>query len=425
MTDRQPSVLIVAAKWWSTSARMAMALRRNGCRVGAVCPARHPLKFVSGIDHIQRYGGIRSLSNLRRCIEEWHADVIVPCDDGVVAQLHEIHRREPTLRALIERSIGPPESYSIVRSRYQLLKTAENLGLRVPRTVRVESEQDLVSWHRDARSVSVLKVDGESGGNGVRFARSLDESLSAWHELSARQTAPQSWKRLVVDRDPLATWTRSNPGDREVTIQEFVVGRPANSMLVCRDGAVLSQACVLVVESDGPTGAATIIRHSSDKRMEHAGESLATKLRLNGFCGLDFMIESATGIPYLIEMNPRCTQLGHLEFANSGSLAAAFSAGLRGEPLRCPVRPILPGMIALFPQAFRRTSAQNPHLDASYHDIPWEEPSLVDELTLDPWPSRTWAARLYHVFRPMTQRSPVEYEDSAETTLGTEIDCAV
>ena len=424
MTDRQPSVLIVAAKWWSTSARMAMALLRNGCRVGAVCPAHHPLTFVSGIDPIWRYGGIRSLSSLRRCIQEWHADIVLPCDDGVVAQLHELHRREPTLIDLIERSIGPPESYSIVRSRFELLKMAENLGIRVPKTIRVESEQDLVNWHRDAQSISVLKVDGESGGNGVRFSRSLDESLSAWRELSARRTRPQSWKRLVIDRDPLALWTRSNPGDRGVTIQQFVAGRPANSMLVCRDGAVLSQVCALVVASDGPTGAATIIRHLLDKRMAQAGESLAAKLRLNGFCGLDFMIEADTGLPYLIELNPRCTQLGHLEFANQASLAAAFSADLKGEPLRYPQRPIRPGTIALFPQAFRKASARSALLEASYHDIPWEEPQLVRELMQDPRPSRLWAARLYHHFRPVSRRALVEYEDSA-SSVGSEVHCAV
>src|SRR5882757_7802137 len=51
LSDRQPSVLIVAAKWWSTSARMAIAFMRNGCRVGAVCPTGHPLRYVLGMDH--------------------------------------------------------------------------------------------------------------------------------------------------------------------------------------------------------------------------------------------------------------------------------------------------------------------------------------------------------------------------------------
>ena len=298
----------------------------------------------------------------------------------------------------------------MVGSRFQLLNTAAGLGIRVPRTVRVASEQDLVDWHRDNESISVLKVDGESGGNGVRISRSLEDSAAAWYELRERASAAHAWKRLVIDRDPLATWLRSHRSGREVTIQEFIPGRPANSMLACRDGTVIAQTSALVVASDGPTGAANIIRPVNDRRMALAGELLAAKLRLSGFCGLDFMIEAATGNPVLIEMNPRCTQLGHLEFAGQGSLAAALCADLKGEAVRDPLHPVRPGPIALFPQAFARIAAQSPHLDSSYHDIPWEEPRLVHELMLEPWPIRRWAARLYHLFRPVARLAPVEFE---------------
>jgi len=412
LTDHRPSVLIVAAKWWPTSARLAITLVRTGCRVGAVYPAGHPLKFISGIEYIRRYRGIRSLKCLRRYISEWQPDMVIPCDDGVVGQLHELHRQEPAMRNLIERSIGSPDGYAVVGSRLQLLSTAAGLGIRVPRTVRVSNAQDLVDWHSNSDAISVLKVDGESGGNGVRVSRSLDESSAAWRELRTRPTAAHAWKRLAIDRDPLATWVRSNAGVREVTIQEFIAGRPANSMLLCRDGAVIVQASALVVASDGPTGAATIIRPVSDRRMALAGELLAAKLHLSGFCGLDFMVEATTGNPYLIEMNPRCTQLGHLEFAGQGSLAAALCADMKGEPVSSPLHPIRPGTIALFPQAFAKIAAQSPHLDSSYHDIPWEEPRLVHELMLEPWPIRRWAARLYHLFRPVSRLVPVEFESA-------------
>ena len=424
LPERQPSVLIVATKWWSSAARLAIALIRSGCRVAALCPAGHPLRSVSGIDHICRYRGIESLSSLHRCISEWPADVVIPCDDGVVAQLHELHRREPTLRALIERSLGAPDSYAIVGNRFRLLGIAETLGIRVPRTVRVDSADDLVAWHKDNGSISVLKVDGECGGNGVRFSRSLAESLSAWRELSTRPTAAHAWKRFAIDRDPLATWLRANRTDREVTIQDFIVGRPANSMMASRNGTVISQVSVLVVASDGPTGAATIIRHVNDGSMAKAGELLAAKLRLSGFCGLDFMIEAGTGHAYLIELNPRCTQLGHLEFAAHGSLASAFSAELRGEPQRRGLQMSRAGTIALFPQAFVNAAARSPSLSTSHHDIPWEEPQLVRELMLEPWPSRRWAARLYHLFRPVALTQPVEFEDAASASK-TECHCAV
>ena len=123
----QPSVLVMAAKWWPLSARLAVALHRHGCEVSAVCPAGHPLTHVSGIRRIYRYGGISSLSSVRRALEECRPDAVIPCDDGVVAQLHALHELDPSLRPLIERSLGPPESYSVVESRHRFLSRALDL----------------------------------------------------------------------------------------------------------------------------------------------------------------------------------------------------------------------------------------------------------------------------------------------------------
>ena len=412
LSDRQPSVLIIAAKWWSTSARMAIALMRNGCRVGAICPRGIRLiLFRESIISVAIAACARS-----RAFASASVSGPPKCSYRVTMASSRSCRRfiaaNPALRDLIERSIGSPGGFAIVRNRLDLLRAAENLGIRVPSTAKVTSAQDLIAWHRDHPSTSVLKVDGESGGNGVRISHSLEESLSAWHELSMRPTAAQAVKRLAVDRDPLAGWMRLNRGNREITIQKFIAGRPANSMLLSRQGAVIAQVSVLVVASDGPTGAATIIRHIHDRRITHAGELLAGKLHLNGFCGLDFMIEADTGIPYLIEMNPRCTQLGHLEFSGQGSLARAFAADLKKEPNPCTSQALRRGPIALFPQAFRKSIARNPHLDSSYHDIPWEESRLVHELMLDPWPARQWAARLYHFFKPVSRLTPVVFEDA-------------
>jgi carbamoylphosphate synthase large subunit len=406
-------VLIVAAKWWALSARLAAALQRHGCRVAAVCPAGHPLTHVSGIRRFYRYRGIFSLSSVQRALEEFQPDVVIPCDDGVVAQLHALHELDRSLRPLIERSLGPPESYSVVESRHRFLSTALESDICVPETRRVDKAEDLVRWHADTGSAAVLKVDGESGGNGVRISHSLDESLAAWRALRAPRSFATACKRLAIDRDPLALWFYQRRSAREVTVQKFIPGRPANSMLVCWRGELLSIASVVVVAAEGPTGAATIVRVIENERMRKAAECVVSRLSLSGFYGLDFIIESATGVPYLIEMNPRCTQLGHIEFAGQGCLAGVLSAALRGEP-RPPAQNPVPGdTIALFPQALAAGDACRPHLDASYHDVPLEEPQLLGELMLKSWPQRRWGARLYHAFKPVDRVAPILFEELA------------
>ena len=276
---------------------------------------------------------------------------------------------------------------------------------------KIDNAEDLVAWHKEHGSASVLKVDGDSGGNGVRISKSLDESLDAWRVLRAPCSRLTAWKRLVIDRDPLALWLRRRQSAREVTIQEFIPGRPANSMLVCWRGELLSLVSVVVVAAEGPTGAATIVRVIQNAEMRRVAQLVASRLSLSGFCGLDFILEAGTGVPYLIEMNPRCTQLGHLELEGDGCLAGVLSAALRGEPPPQAQNPIGDKQIALFPQALAAGKLCRPYIDASFHDVPTEEPQLMSELGLKSWPQRRLAARLYHSFKPLERADPILFED--------------
>jgi len=316
------------------------------------------------------------------------------------------------MRSLIERSLGPSASYSVVRSRSQLLGVAKSLGVTVPRTEPVTSAENLAKAYRQFASKVVLKVDGESGGNGVRICVSLDEAMAAWRALSKPQGKLKAWKRLIVDRDPLTLWQQRLPTMPEISIQEFIPGRPANCMMVCRRGQLLSMVSVIVVVAEGTVGASTIVRVVQDKRMTRAAELIASKLQLSGFFGLDFMIDAA-GIAHLIELNPRCTQLGHFELPDRGSLAGVFSADLRGEALRVD-RPIQSSLIALFPQALLGGSVCAPYIALSHHDVPTEEPALVDELSLPSWPQRQWASRLYHRVFPFRPSEPLCFEQAGE-----------
>jgi len=352
-------------------------------------------------------------------LKECRPNLVIPCDDGVVAQLHALHELDPSLRSLIEHSLGPPESFSVVDSRYHFLNTALELGIRVPRTRRVANAGDLSAWHADVSSAAVVKVDGECGGNGVRISHSLDESLAAWQELQAPYGYATAWKRLAIDRDPLALWLRRRHRQPDVTVQEFIPGRPANSMLVCWRGELLSMVSVVVVAAQGPTGAATIVRVIHNERMRQTAELVVSRLALSGFYGLDFVMESGTGAPVLIEMNPRCTQLGHIELAGEGCLAGVLSAAMRGEPRPLVQNPIPSDQIALFPQALAAGQTCRSYIDASYHDVPSEEPQLMGELMLKSWPRRRWGARVYYAFKPLHRVDPILFEDLAPDAIAT------
>ena len=396
---QRPRVLLGATTWWPLSARLAMAFLRHGCDVSGVCPPGHPLSYVKGVSEVYPYRSINSLGSLRNAILSYKPDLIVPCDDGVVWQLHALHSNEASLRSIIEESLGPAEYYPIIRDRGTLLTRAWSLKLRVPETQIIKNIEDLDRWAHGFPAV--LKLDGTFGGSGVSIVHSVAGAVDAYKKLAKPVSAGAMWKRLFVNRTPLAFWSWDRPDKPNISLQEYIPGRPANAMIACWKGEVLGIVMVEVLRAQGATGAATVVRVIKNDEMENACRVLAHNLQLNGFHGIDFMLAKNTGIPYLIELNPRCTQLGHLQLSSQGDLAGMIAEKLESPPddqidqTGC----CQPGStIAFFPQAFN-WNPKSPYLRSGYHDVPWEEPELLRQLFRRSWPDRQILSRIYHFFR--------------------------
>jgi len=383
-----------------------MAMLRNGCRVVTICPPGSPLRVVRGIERHHLYRGMRSLGTLKAAMLRERPDLVIPCDDGVVWQMQRLHETTPELRGLIERSLGRPEGFAVVRDRASLLELAVELGIRTPMTKRVETAQDIIVSGMAGRGV--LKRSGTWGGNGVEVVASEEMALRAFRRLSAPVKVGFAWKRLLVNRDPLALWMWSSQETAEVTIQQFVHGRPANAMLFCWQGQLVEMVTVEVLRSQGTTGAGTAVRVIESGEITEAARKIAERLGLSGFYGLDFMLEEGTRLPYLIELNPRCTQLGHLNLLSGGSLAGALASKLTGGAVASV------GMkerraIVFFPQAVK-LNPENPYLHRGFHDVPWDEPELVKDLLQGGWAERQLVSRIYHWLRPTTGVKEVSFE---------------
>jgi hypothetical protein len=110
--------------------------------------------------------------------------------------------------------------------------------------------------------------------------------------------------------------------------------------------------------------------------MVAAVEKMVRRLNLSGVHGFDFMLEASTGNAYLIEINPRTTQVGHLALGNGRDLPAALSAAMAGAPVQAAGKVTDNDVITLFPQEWMRDPACA-FIHSGYHDVPWEEPDLV------------------------------------------------
>lgn len=393
--NSQPRILICASLWWPSSARLAIAFLRHGCNVSVVCPPGHPMRFVTGVSSIYPYHGVAPIVLLRAAIRASQPTIIVPCDDMSVWQLHALHETEPDLRPVIERSLGASEAYPTVQHRAELLQVAEDLGIRVPYTQTLNSADELKNWDFD--QPAVLKLDGTWGGEGVAIVDSLEEATQRFKSAPKTMKLWMAWKRFLVNRHFFALWAWRRRKTSQMTIQEYIPGHPATTMFACWRGEVLASSTVEVLVSQAPTGAANVVRVIKHGEIENAVRVLARKLNLSGFHGLDFVLEQDTNAAYLVELNPRATQLGHLNLSADGDLAGVMAGRLKNQ---APHESAAVGnqiknrTIAFFPHTFK-TNPRCADLYEGYHDVPWDEPALVRELLCESWPERQLPARIY------------------------------
>jgi hypothetical protein len=147
--------------------------------------------------------------------------------------------------------------------------------------------------------------------------------------------------------------------------------------VLCWQGEVLAGISVEAVETTHATGPSTVVRVIDQPEMKSVAEKLVRQLNLSGFCGFDFVIDHASGKPYLIELNPRPTPSCHLALNSETDMVCALFAKLAGaQPRRSPKRDV-PELIAYFPQELWRNRSST-YFRTAFHDVPWEEPDFVE-----------------------------------------------
>lgn len=359
-----------------------MALANAGCHVEAVCPPRHPLETTSSVSRTHTYRGLAPLMSFRSAIAAAKPDFIVPGDDLATQHLHHLYRQEQRngktrpLCALIERSLGAPESFPVVYERSAFMKAAQEEGIRVPETEVIADLEGLRQWVARVGLPTVLKTDGTSGGDGVRVVHTLAEAEHAFRVLQAPPILPRAAKRALVDRDKTLVWPSLLRRRFVVNAQAFVAGSEATSTIACWKGSMLAGLHFEVVNKRDSSGPASVVRSIDDPEMSAAAAGMVRRLNLSGMHGFDFMRETSSGHAYLIEINPRVTQVGHLTLGPGRDLPAALYSALSGEPLQVAPKMTENDIITLFPQEWLRDPA-SAFLRSGYHDVPWEEPGLL------------------------------------------------
>jgi acetyl/propionyl-CoA carboxylase alpha subunit len=256
------------------------------------------------------------------------------------------------------------------------MELAGQEGIRVPKSEVVRNTDDIRKSITQMGFPIVLKANATSGGDGVSIVHTLQEAEHALRALAAPPLLARAAKRALIDRDMTLVWPSLLRRRYVVNAQAFVAGREATSAIACWKGAVLASLHFEVLKKQDAGGPSTVLRLIENPEMSAAAEKIARRLELSGLHGFDFMLEAQTGNAYLIEINPRATQVGHLTLGPGRDLPAALYAAVSGEMIRTAPKVTENDTIALFPQEWIRNPA-SAFLRSGYHDVPWEEPELV------------------------------------------------
>jgi hypothetical protein len=360
-----------------------VALANAGFSVEALCPPGHAVVQTHAAGRIYPYHGLAPLRSVDRAIAASKPDLVLPGDDLAARHLHELYRRPESdsgrpagFTPLLERSLGSPEYFPIIHSRAAFMELARQEGVRVPETTTIATTEEIKRWAEGVGFPVVLKADGTSGGEGVRVVRTAAEAHSALRKLQAPPLLARALKRALIDRDRSLIRPSLSRRRPAISAQAFVAGHEATSTIACWKGTVLASLHFEVLRKCHAAGHATVLRLLENTEISTAVEKMVRRMGLSGFCGFDFMLEANTGHAYLIEINPRATQVGHITLGAGRDLPAALYAAATGQASTATPAVTENRTIALFPHEWAR-DPQSEFLRTAYHDVPWDTPELV------------------------------------------------
>jgi ATP-grasp domain len=368
-------VLLSATVGWPSVARYAGGFAAAGCEVYALSPDGAPVCVSRYVHKHYKYSALgRSLA---AAIADCAPDLIVACDDRAVTHLIELHGRAKSgspVAALIEHSLGKPENYARVVSRYGSLSELREAGVRVPDTFPAADEAELDAALAKTGFPAVLKSDGSWGGEGVAVVHNREEARAAFHKLSNPPSRLRSVLRAARRRDAHYLLDALAPQRHSICVQQFISGKAANSAFAAWQGKVVGTIYYDVLMAEALIGPPNVIRRTDCPQIDRATHVVAERFGLSGLHGIDF-IRDDSGAAYAIEINPRATQGGTLAFGPRHDLPSALATAAFGTPAGLR-EAIANDVVTLFPREWRRdpTSAW---LTAGYHDIPWDDPAVL------------------------------------------------
>jgi hypothetical protein len=361
----EPRLLIVLLSGtWHGVARLPKELTLSGFHVATLCPGD---SFLAKTRFVERtfllHPQESAFPYLVEAIRIFKPDWLIAGCELAVQLFHEILRAGADGRladrdhgdvlALVQQSLGKPEYFSATLSKHENQDVAAKLGLRVPLQTHVASSEDAARVADSYGYPVVLKSEFGHAGKGVRIGANRAEATQAFNELTSSGHHPR------------------------IFVQQFVQGALGMGAAVAVDGTVLECVSALKVHCyPSETSPCSVMKFIENEDIEASLALLIKAYGFTGFCSGDFMIESGTNSAYLLEFNPRPVPLSNFSGLSGRSLCRALYCYFSGAAYQRNAPRIDHGTVALFPNEWAR-DPQSRLLQDAYHDVPWDDPSLL------------------------------------------------
>ncbi|MBN1195547.1 MAG: ATP-grasp domain-containing protein [Methanomicrobiaceae archaeon] len=163
-----------------------------------------------------------------------------------------------------------------------LMARAREEGIAAPMTVMPENRDEVAAIARDFIYPVILKPDRGAGGKGIVAVAGPDALPGAWEALTA-----EHGRMLVQERIPFS--------------ERYSVG------LLCNRDGEARRACVLRAHRLYPpgTGPACCVESVVRDDLIETARGFCASIGYFGVAELEFVIDSRTGKPILMELNPR------------------------------------------------------------------------------------------------------------------------
>lgn len=382
--------IVVISNGWFGISRLPKALKNEGFTVITLSPGDQLLNRSLFIDLKYTFSNRWEFRNvLLDIVKKHNIDFIVPgCDCTadyfcrIVLRKNLFQKSMSNLRELIQQSWNNVNAFGLLGNKASLQAIAVKYGIHNPNNAHFYSKHELLNEARKRKYPIVLKEDFGAGGLGVKICNSYDEVLKAVKILNTSSVKLKVEYRIISGIGNLFAlpYGKKNFG---LSIQDYIEGTPCMHVVFASKGEILSSMTLLKVCCQPfKTSPSSVIKAIKHPEISEVCATIIREMKVTGFLSFDFILDKHNDA-YLLECNPRPTPVVHLSHLCGGNLCAMLRKHLMPEDTNLePYPEVVHEYIALFPNELKR-DPQSEYLTKGYHDVPFDDYELLEELTND------------------------------------------